>query len=304
MVSRPQEVSTDSEEILHDTVNRREPLELSGRLETPHLALPLTRRLVGDLGSIVRVLFSDVDHGRHHGAARGGVGAQLVGDQSSRDTALGFQQRPKESDGCSPSPVRWHEDVQDVTVLVDRAPQILLATLDRDEHLVEMPGVSGPGANPFPDVLARMQPSDSLPPVGRGSGRPWPVAYPVPRATRRKKGLPGAWAVLFQRAVGSDPAGCASRRAQRVETAIAFRLHNALGTQNERYFVAVTPTAHSLACLRIGVFVTADAARLATGVGGSPFTGRVSHPLDGEQSFMTSPHRHSPLTSLAWSHVE
>ncbi len=76
----------------------------------------------------------------------------------------------------------------------------------------------------------------------------------------------------------------------------------ALGTQNERYFVAVHPTAHSLACLRIGVFVTADAARLATGVGRSPFTGRVSHPLDGEQSFMTSPHRHSPLTSLAWSH--
>ena len=147
-----------------------------------------------------------------------------------------------------------------------------------------------------------MQPSDSRPPVGRGSGRPWPVAYPVPRATRRKKGLPGAWAVLFQRAVGSDPAGCASRLAHRVETAIAFRLHNALGTQNERYFVAVNPTAHSLACLRIGVFVTADAARLATGVGGSPFTGRVSHPLDGEQSFMTSPHRHSPLTSLAWSH--
>ena len=56
VVSRPQEVSTDSEEILHDTVNRREPLELSARLETPHLALPLTRRLVGDLGSIVRVL--------------------------------------------------------------------------------------------------------------------------------------------------------------------------------------------------------------------------------------------------------
>ena len=144
-----------------------------------------------------------------------------------------------------------------------------------------------------------MQPSDSLPPVGRGSGRPWPVAYPVPRATRRKKGLPGAWAVLFQHAVGLDPAGCASRLTHRVETAIACRLHNALGTQNERYFVAVNPTAHSLACLRIGVFVTADAARLATGVGGSPFTGRVSHPLDGEQSFMTSPHRHSPLTSLA-----
>ena len=143
----------------------------------------------------------------------------------------------------------------------------------------------GPGANPFPDVLARMQPSDSLPPVGRGAGRPWPVAYPVPRATRRKKGLPGAWAVLFQRAVGSDPAGCASRRAHRVETAIAVRLHNALGTQNERYFVAVNPTAHSLACLRIGVFVTADAARLAPGVGGSPFTGRVFAPVGRRTKF-------------------
>ncbi len=159
MVSRPQEVSTDAEEILHDTVNRREPLELSGRLETPHLALPLTRRVVGDLGSIVRVLIGDVDHRRHHGAVRGGVGAQLVGDQSSRDTALGFQQRPKESDGCSPIPVRWHEDVQDVTVLVDRAPQILLATLDRDEHLVEMPGISHPtAAAPQPPRVHRTEP--------------------------------------------------------------------------------------------------------------------------------------------------
>ena len=95
---------------------------------------------------MVRVLISDVDYGRHHGAARGGVGTQLVGDQSSRNTALGFQQLPKESDGCSPIPVRLHEDVQDVTVLVYCAPQILLATLDRDEHLVEMPGVSHPTA--------------------------------------------------------------------------------------------------------------------------------------------------------------
>ena len=39
--------------------------------------------------------------------------------------------------------MRLHKDVQDVTVLVDRAPQILLTTLDRDEHLVEkaVPGL-------------------------------------------------------------------------------------------------------------------------------------------------------------------
>ena len=143
-------MSPDSKEILHNSVYRREPLHVGGRREAPHLALPLTRRLVGDLGSIVCVLISDVDHWRHHGAPRGGVDAQLVGDQSSRDTALGFQQPRTESDGCSPIPVRSHEDVHDVAVLVYCAPQILLATLDRDEHLVEMPGVSHPTAPQLP----------------------------------------------------------------------------------------------------------------------------------------------------------
>ena len=89
MVSRPQEVSTDSEEMLHDPVNRREPLELSGRRETPHLALPLTRRLVGDLGSIVRVPIGAVEHRWHHRATGGRVTAQLVGDQGSCSASIG-----------------------------------------------------------------------------------------------------------------------------------------------------------------------------------------------------------------------
>ena len=156
--------------------------------------------------------------------------------------------------------------------------------------------VRGPTRSPTSSLVCS-PPTPSLPsataPVVPGR---WPTLSLVRQGGRRAS--PGAWAVLFQRAVGSDPAGCASRRAHRVETAIAFRLHNALGTQNERYFVAVNPTAHSLACLRIGVFVTADAARLATGVGGSPFTGRVSHPLDGKQSFMTSPLVEAALSAV------
>ena len=47
---------TDSKEILHNSVYRREPLHVGGRREASHLALPLTRRVVGNLGSIVRVL--------------------------------------------------------------------------------------------------------------------------------------------------------------------------------------------------------------------------------------------------------
>ena len=56
MVPRPESMSPDSKEMLHNSVYRREPLHVGGRPEAPHPVLPLTRRLVGDLGAIVRVL--------------------------------------------------------------------------------------------------------------------------------------------------------------------------------------------------------------------------------------------------------
>ena len=90
----PQEVAADTKEILHGSVHREKPLRVRGGLEPPHLALPLPRRLVGDFRPIVRVLVRAVDHGRHHDAAGRWVTAQFVGDQSSRDTALSFQQLP------------------------------------------------------------------------------------------------------------------------------------------------------------------------------------------------------------------
>jgi len=43
--------------------------------------------------------------------------------------------------------------------------------------------------------------------------------------------------------------------------------------------------AHTLACLRFAARVTTSVARLATGWVGSPFAGRVSHPLDGYSKF-------------------
>ena len=147
VVSRSQEVSPDAEQILHDTVNRREPLELSGRLETPHLALTLSGRLMGDLRAVIRVLIGAVKHRRHHRATGGRVTAQLVGDQASRHVPLGLQSRAKEAHRGVPIPSRLHEDVEDVTGLIPGAPQVLLATLDRDEHLVEMPGVSEPATS-------------------------------------------------------------------------------------------------------------------------------------------------------------
>ena len=159
-----QQMAPDAEEILHDTVNRREPLELSGRLETPHLALTLAGRLVGDLRAVVRVLIGAVKHRRHHRATGGRVAEQLIGNQASRHVPLGFQSRAKEAHRGVQIPSRLHEDVEDVTVLIHGAPQVLLATLDRDEHLVEMPGVSEPATSaPQSARIFRTEPSTPLP---------------------------------------------------------------------------------------------------------------------------------------------
>ena len=54
---------------------------------------------------------------------------------------MSLQQRPEEPHRGTPIPTRLHEDVQQVAVLVDRAPQVLLATVEGDEQLIEIPRV-------------------------------------------------------------------------------------------------------------------------------------------------------------------
>jgi len=58
--------------------------------------------------------------------------------------------------------------------------------------------------------------------------------------------------------------------------ASAFR--GTLGIRDGVDFEATNPTAHTLACLRFAGLVAETVARLATGSGGLPFAGRVSHP--------------------------
>ena len=88
VVGSPQQVTSNTEEILNESVHRQEALRVSGRLEAPHLALTLSGRLMRDLRSIVLVLLGAVDNGRHDGSVGSCVAAKLVGDHPSRLTAL------------------------------------------------------------------------------------------------------------------------------------------------------------------------------------------------------------------------
>ena len=102
MVSRAQQMSTDPKQVLDDAVNGREALQLDGRLEAAHLALPLAGQLVRDLSAVVRVLVGNVNYGRHHRPTGRRVTAQLVRKQPARLSTLPLQQLTEESDRRPP----------------------------------------------------------------------------------------------------------------------------------------------------------------------------------------------------------
>ena len=137
-------------------------------------------------------------------------------------------------------------------------------------------------------------------PSASASGRPLPSAYPGARATRSNEGLPGVRAVLFQRAVVVDPAGCGALLAHGAGPAVAFRLHEALGTQED-----VVSRLQGLRPTRSRTYASATAlprspqGSLPAWVGW-PLTGRGSHPLDDTQGFMT--YSSIPLDRPAWPH--
>ena len=63
---RLQQVSANPEEILHRAVDRREALQLNGRLEAPQLALALAGGLMRCLGPVGRIPIRTVDHRRQY----------------------------------------------------------------------------------------------------------------------------------------------------------------------------------------------------------------------------------------------
>ncbi len=166
MVHGPQQMPPDAKEILHDAVHGGEALQVRGRSKATHLAFPLAHRLMRHLGAIVLILIRAMDHRRHHRAARRRVTAELVRDQPARHAPFALQQRPEEPGGGAPTPSRLDWDVDDVTVLVDRSPQVLLATVQSNEQLIEMPRVSEAPA-PVPQPAGIRAAERATPPADR-----------------------------------------------------------------------------------------------------------------------------------------
>ena len=69
------------------------------------------------------------------------VAAQLVGHETTRFLSLTLQQFSKESPRRAPVPAGLDEEVDQVTVLIHRAPEILALPVDRHEDFVQKPHI-------------------------------------------------------------------------------------------------------------------------------------------------------------------
>ena len=76
-------------------------------------------------------------------ALGGGVAVELVCHYHPRNVSQALQQLAKEPLGRGRAAPALDQDVEDISVLVDRTPKIVLLAADADEHLVQVPLVAG-----------------------------------------------------------------------------------------------------------------------------------------------------------------
>jgi hypothetical protein len=77
---------------------------------------------------------------------RRAVAFQLVGDEHPWRVRQTFEQLPEELFGRMLVPPTLHQDIEDVPLLIDRLPEIVLLAVNREKDFIQMPRVTWLGA--------------------------------------------------------------------------------------------------------------------------------------------------------------
>src|SRR5215813_6520542 len=107
------------------------------------MSLSSSCRLMRHLSAIVEITALAVLDPRQDLAFGSGVALELVRDDHPRNIPQALQQIAEEPRGRGRVAPALDQNVEDISVLVDRAPKIVLLAADPDEHLVHVPLVAG-----------------------------------------------------------------------------------------------------------------------------------------------------------------
>jgi hypothetical protein len=102
-----------------------ETLCMPSRLEPPHAPLALAGWLMRVLGPVIKVSVLSMSNAGHDRPFRGGIAAQLVGNDHARTSPSGSQQLTEEPH-CSEAVTLWlNKNIDDDAVLIDGSPEIM-----------------------------------------------------------------------------------------------------------------------------------------------------------------------------------
>lgn len=118
---------------------------MTGGLESHHAPLSLAGRLVRILGTVVEIPVLAVFHTGQDFAQRRPRAFQLIRDNHPRHAGQTLEQlaeKPLRRLLISPA---LYEDIEDVAVLVDGAPQIVPLPVNGEKDFIQVPLVFWPG---------------------------------------------------------------------------------------------------------------------------------------------------------------
>src|ERR1700751_2695155 len=97
---------------------------------------------------VVEALVLPVLNAAHNLPLGGAIAAQLVGDQHTGRSQVLLEQLAEQALGSLLVATALHEDVENESLLVDRAPEPMLLAGDGDDDLIQVPLVAALGGAP------------------------------------------------------------------------------------------------------------------------------------------------------------
>src|SRR5436305_8249253 len=122
-----------------DSVHLDKALGVAAGFEVSHPSLPLTRRLMRVLRSVIQIPVLSVSYLGHHHSFGGGITAQLVSNDHAWSMPSGSQQPAEETHGSKSITLSLHKDIDHDSMLIDGSPEIVRNAVDLEEHLIQMP---------------------------------------------------------------------------------------------------------------------------------------------------------------------
>ena len=146
--------------MIHGALGGENALGMAGRFEPAPLSLSLSGGLMGEFGAVVQPLvLAMLDAGDQCLASRF-VALEWVGDDDPRHVAQPLEAVAEKALGGALVAARLNPDVQHITVLIHRSPQVIALAIDAEINLIQMSLVAptrGAAARRIGEVLAEFQ---------------------------------------------------------------------------------------------------------------------------------------------------